>query len=128
MFAFTNLSDPRWNLLEKYLVLHQDPKNAVPQKLGSFNSKTWAAYYLNGELFVKRAPPAENPSAYPDFGSSFETFTNADFLELETLSPLTRLAPGKSATHTEHWNLHKSVHIAHWTDAELDRVVLPLVR
>ena len=48
MSAFTHLNDPRWNLLEKYLVLHQDPKNPLPQKLGSFNSETWGAYLLNG--------------------------------------------------------------------------------
>jgi hypothetical protein len=128
MSAFTNLSDPRWNLLQKYLVLHQDPKNAVPQKLGSFNSETWGAYLLYGELFVKRTQPAGSPAAYPDFGCSFETFTNAEFLELETLGPLTKLYPGKSVTHTEHWTLHKNVHVAKWTDEELDKAILPLVR
>jgi hypothetical protein len=128
MSAFTHLNDPRWNLLEKYLVLHQDPKNTVPQKLGSFNSETWGAYLLNGELFVKRTQPTASPAAYPDFGCSFETFTNADFLELETLGPLTKVYPGKSLSHTEHWTLHKNVHVAKWTDDELDRVVLPLVQ
>lgn len=128
MSAYTNLADPRWNLLRKYLVLHQDPKNPVPNKLGSFNNNTWAAYLLNGELFVKKTHAEGTPSAYPDFGCSFETFTNADFLEMETLGPLTRLQPGHSATHTEHWTLHKNVHVARWTDDELDRVVLPLVR
>jgi len=128
MWAFTNLTDPRWNLLRKYLVLHQDPKNSVPNKLGSFNPNTWAAYLLNGELFVKRTQPAGGPAGYPDFGCSFETFTNADFLELETLGPLTKLEPGKTVTHTEHWTLHKNVHVAKWTDEELDRVVAPLVK
>ena len=103
------------------------PKNSVAQKLGSYNRDTWGAYYLNGELFVKKASEAE-PTAYPDFGCSFETFTNADFLELETLGPLSKVYPGHSITHTEHWTLHKNVHVAKWTDDELDRVVLPLVR
>jgi hypothetical protein len=128
MSAFTHLNDPRWNLLEKYLVLHQDPNNALPQKMGSFNSDTWGAYVLNGELFVKRTQALGGPSAYPDFGCSFETFTNADFLELETLGPLTKLYPDQTVSHTEHWTLHKNVHIAQWTDAEIDRAVLPLVR
>jgi len=128
MSAFTHLNDPRWNLLEKYLVLHQDPKNPLPQKLGSFNAETWGAYLLNGELFVKRTEAAGSPAAYPDFGCSFETFTNADFLELETLGPLTKLYPGKAVSHTERWTLHKDVHVARWTDEELDRAILPLVR
>jgi hypothetical protein len=126
MSAYTNLADPRWRLLEKYLVLRQDPKNAAPQKLGSFNPQTWGAYLLNGELFVKRYQAVGPPSSYPDFGCSFETFTNAEFLELETLGPLKKMQPGESLTHTEHWNAYKNVHVAQWTDAELDRVVKPL--
>ena len=40
---------------------------------------------------------------------------------------MTKLAPGKSVNHTERWTMHKNIHIREWTDAELDRVVLPLV-
>jgi hypothetical protein len=101
MWAFTNLSDVRWKLLEKYLVLRQDPQNSVPQKLGSFNRDTWGAYLLNGELFVKSVRAEGAINSYPDCGCSFETFTNADFLELETLGPLTRLRPGEAVTHTD---------------------------
>ena len=61
-------------------------------------------------------------------GCSFETFTNADFLELETLGPLKKLAPKQSLTHVENWTLHKNVRIQNWDDAELDRVLLPLVK
>ena len=31
------------------------------------------------------------------------------------------------AEHTEHWTLHRNIKVANWTDAELDKVVLPLV-
>jgi hypothetical protein len=127
MWAFSNLSDSRWKLLQKYLVLRQDPKNAVPTKLGSFNQNTWGAYALNGELFVKHLQASGGPAQYPDYGCSFETFTNADFLELETLGQLVTLKPGEGLTHTEHWTAHKNVHLSKWDDAELDRVVLPLV-
>ena len=44
MWAFSNLSDHRWRFTRKYLMLHQDPTNAEPHKLGSFNKNTWAAY------------------------------------------------------------------------------------
>ncbi|MDR3699661.1 MAG: hypothetical protein P4L56_08515 [Candidatus Sulfopaludibacter sp.] len=127
MWAFTNLADPRWRLLQKYLVLLQDPHNSVPQKLGSFHSDTWGAYLLNGELFVKRVTAEGSPARYPDCGCSFETFTNAGFLELETLGPLTRLRQGETVSHTERWSLHRGVTVSEWTDAELDRVLLPLV-
>ena len=127
MWAFTNLSDNRWTLLRKYLVLRQDPANPVPQKLGSYNPSTWGAYLLNGELFVKKLEVDAPSSRYPDLGCSFETFTNADFLELETLGPMVRLAPGQSVQHTEHWSAFQGIHVAEWTDEELDRVIAPLL-
>jgi hypothetical protein len=127
MWAFTHLDDPRWRLSRKYLVLRQDPNNKNPQKLGTYNRHTWGAYLLNGEMFVKRYEAVADPSAYPDFGCTFETFTNADILELETLGPLTTLAPGQAVSHTERWTAHRDVKLTDWTDEELDEVVLPLV-
>ena len=128
MWAFTDLADPRWRLSRKYLVLRQDPANPSPQKLGAWNAKTWGAYLLNGELFIKKYEALAGPAAYPDYGSCFETFTNADFLELETLGPLVRLAPGKSVTHTECWSLHRGVRIQNWSDDELDAALGSLVQ
>ncbi len=76
------------------MTLRQDPNNPDPQKLGTFNTDSWAAYVLNGEVFIKRAKA--NPTAtYPDFGCSMETFTNNEFLEIETLGPMTE---GRSRT------------------------------
>ncbi len=127
MWAFTNLTDKRWQFTRKYLMLRQDPHNPDPQKLGSFNEDTWGAYLLGSDLFIKHYRAKGTPKDYTDFGCSFETFTNADFLEIETLGPLTRLAHGAWADHTEHWTLHKNVRIPAWTDGELDKVLLPLL-
>lgn len=127
MWAFSDLSDPRWKFTTKYLILRQDPKNSQPTKLGLFHPHTWGAYLLGTELFVKRYS-ASSWKTYPDFGCSFETFTNADVLELETLGPLETVEPGASVRHTESWTLHRDVRVTEWTDAELDRVVAPLVR
>lgn len=127
MSAYSDLSDPRWKFTRKYLTLRQDPNNRVPQKLGSFNADTWGAYLLGSELFVKRYQ-ADPSKQYPDMGCSFETFTNADFLELETLGPVSTVAPGGWVEHIERWTLHRNVQIREWTDAELDRVIAPLVR
>ena len=102
-------------------------KATKPQKIGSFNKDTFGCYYLNGELFIKRYQ-ADTSKTYPDMGASFETFTNADMLESETMGPLTKLAPGATVEHVEGWTLHKGVKIGSWTDAELDRVVAPLVK
>jgi hypothetical protein len=126
LWAFSDLSDPRWIFTPKYVMLRHDPKVPAPQKLGHFNRDTFGAYLLGTELFLKRyrANPAKT---YPDFGCSYETFANADFLELETLGPLVDLAPGASVRHVEHWSLHSGVEIPAWTDHDLDRALLPLL-
>jgi hypothetical protein len=92
-----------------------------------FNRDTWAAYLLNHELFVKKTT-ADPSRTYPDFGCSFETFTNNDFLEIETLGPLTRVEPGQTVEQVEHWALYRYVSVTNWTDEELDQVLFPLVR
>jgi hypothetical protein len=123
MWAFTDLSDSRWTFTKKYVVLRQDPDNAVPQKIGHFNAKTWGAYLLGSDLFIKRMD-ADPSCRYADFGCSFETFTRDDMLELETLGPLTRLSPGASLEHVERWTLHRDVKLAGFTDEALDALLL----
>ena len=124
MWAYTDLSDKRWTFTRKYLILQQDAAGG-PQKIGHFNPKTWGAYLLNGDLFIKRSGAAPG-KPYPDYGCSFQIFTNQDMLELETLGPLTRVAPGEWVEHVEHWSLHRDV-AAVWTDEDLDRTILPLL-
>ncbi len=46
---------------------------------------------------------------------------------METLGALKILQPGAALEHTEHWTLHKNIKISSFTDADLDRVLLPLV-
>jgi hypothetical protein len=127
MWAYTDLADPRWRSTKKYIMLGQDPKNSEAQKLGLFNPDTRAAYILNNEIFVKRNS-SDPTKTYPDFGCPFETFTNNDFLELETLGPLTKVLPGHRVEQVEHWGLYRDLVLSEWTDEELDRILLPLVK
>jgi hypothetical protein len=127
MWAFTDFSDKRWVFTKKYVILKQDAKATAPQKTGHFNSNTWGAYLLGSDLFLKKVT-ADPKKHYTDFGCSYETFTNADMLELETLGPLTSIKQGASIEHTEHWTLHKNIKIASFTDEALDKSLLPLLR
>lgn len=127
MWAYTDLSDKRLSFTKKYLILRQDPKNSTAEKVGLFNRSTWAAYVLNGEAFVKIAQ-ADPQKQYPDFGCSFEMFTSDEFLELETLGPLTSVTPGSSVEQVETWSLYRNVALSgEISDEALDRVILPLV-
>ena len=127
MWAYTDLTDPRLKFTKKYLTLKQDPNNSNAQKLGTFNVDTWAAYLLNGEAFVKRTK-ADPAKTYTDFGCSFETFTNNEFLEIETLGPMTKVQPAQTVEQVEHWGLYKSVKPNAISDDELTRVLTPILQ
>jgi hypothetical protein len=127
MWAYTDFSDRRWQFTKKYLLLRQDPKNPNAQKAGLFNSDTVGAYLLGSDLFIKRAT-AQDALRHPDFGCSYETFTNEQFLEMETLGELSDVRPGGSLEHREQWSLHKNVKIPSWSDGDIDRALLPLLK
>ena len=89
LWSFTDFADSRWTLGTEYIQLQQqkNPTGRFPEQMtGIYNPAGWVAYFLNGTLFVKRAPVIPG-TAYPDFGCNFEVFTNPDFLELDTLGP-----------------------------------------
>ena len=102
-WTYTDLSEEVWDLHRDYIGIDV-PAASTAQKLGLTNYPGWSAYYLGGTTFVKYA--AIIPSAtYPDNGCPFETFSNGKMCELETLSPLTKLAPDESVQHIEYWTL-----------------------
>ena len=68
----------------------------------------WVAYLNDGTLFIKRFPH-EKGKHYPDHGCNFETFSNQEMEEIESLGPLVKLGAGKSVEHTEHWELAGNV-------------------
>lgn len=108
LWAYTNLTDPRWMLGKSFLTLRQDTTIKEAQKIGVLNRQGWAAYFRDGSLFLKRF--AFDPAkTYPDYNSNNETFTNDVFLELETLGSLEKVEPGQTITHTEQWWLYSKV-------------------
>ena len=108
LWAYTDLSDPRWQIGPKFVRLRTDAARAGSQKVGIANRQGWAAYHLKDQLFVKRYG-WEDAARYPDFGVNTEAYTAGAFIELETLGPLVVLAPGGAATHEERWFLFRDV-------------------
>jgi len=107
LWPFSDLADPRLQLGHKYITLRQDAHRG-PTKLGLAHQMEWVGYLNGGTLFVKRFEYHSDKS-YPDQGCNFETFTNEEMLEVESLGPLVRLAPGQAVEHTERWELFASV-------------------
>ncbi|HHW57192.1 MAG TPA: hypothetical protein GXX15_05900 [Clostridia bacterium] len=122
LWPYSKMNDKRVYWGEKYIALKQDPNNKAPFKLGINNQEGWAAYARGGHLFVKRYYP-QHDATYPDFGVSFETYTNDWMLEIETLSPFTKLQPGETVEHVEEWELYNNVNIKDIDEGVFDEVV-----
>lgn len=124
IWSYTDFADPRWKIGSRYVFLRQDPARG-PTKLGVAHREGWVAYQREGCLFVKYFPFAEG-AKYPDGGVNFETFTNQEILEIETLGGLVTLKPGESVEHVEKWRLFANVPECTSED-DVDRIVRPLV-
>jgi hypothetical protein len=107
LWPFFDFKDPRWSFGSQYITLRQDP-NKGPTKIGLAHKLGWVGYLNGGTLFVKRFPYEEGKT-FPDGGVNFETFTNQDMLEMESLGPMTRLPAGSSVEWIERWELHGDV-------------------
>jgi hypothetical protein len=125
-WTYTNFADPRWTLGQKYIRLRVDATLKESQKVGVANKRGWAAYLRNGLLLVKRYGWTEG-ATYPDYGVNTETYTSADFVELETLGPIASLEPGQSTSHEERWQLVKGVDIG-TTEESLDAAMKAAVK
>jgi hypothetical protein len=125
LWAYTDMSDPRWTWGHKYVLLRQDPSATTPQKAGAMVSEGWVAYARRGHLFVKTFDAVPGVP-HADLGCSTEIFTNDEFLEVESLGPLTTLQPGMAVEHTEHWFLFADVPLPRH-EADVDRDVLPRI-
>jgi hypothetical protein len=90
-------------------------------KVGFPNPRGWLGYWLEGNLFVKRAA-YDARAEYTDFGSSSECYCNDEFIELETLGPIQTLRPGDTAMHVENWELFHN--IDHPANEEIARSIM----
>jgi len=123
LWGYTDFADGRWTIGSRYLFFRQDPKKG-PNKLGIAHREGWVGYQLDQFLFVKCFAYLEG-ATYPDGGVNFETFSNEEMLEVETLGPLVTLKPGRSVRHEELWSLYKGLKPVR-TEADADNLVRKL--
>lgn len=124
LWAYTNMSDPRWTWDNKYILLRQQ-RGGVPQKIGASVPEGWAAYAREDALFIKFFDyDADAP--YPDYGSNCEIFTNSVMLEVESLGAVQTVAPGETVVHVEDWHLYPGITPPE-KDIEVENTVMPRV-
>lgn len=107
LWGYTDLADSRFTIGKRYIFFRHDRKKG-PNKLGILQKEGWAGYLLNDNVFIKTVPYNQG-AGYPDGNVNLETFANEQFLELETLGPLCRLAEGKTVQHIERWSLGRNI-------------------
>lgn len=120
MWTYSSYNDPRLSLGDKYITVSQNPDIKEPFKLGLAQDRTWAAYFHHGDMFVKKYSTVE-AKQYPDFGCTYETYTNGEILEMETLGHLKKVNPGEANSHKETWLLFKDVSVPA-NDFEMDQI------
>jgi hypothetical protein len=103
LWPYSRWADPRLVLGDDYIFIHAQPQ-LPPIKIGYANRKGWIGYLRDGVFFCKRFPPFSDAN-YPDFGNNVESFCNHRFIEMETLSPISKLEPGQSIYHDETWEI-----------------------
>ncbi|HKY54227.1 MAG TPA: hypothetical protein VJM08_07985 [Anaerolineales bacterium] len=106
LWSYTDMSNKNVQWGREYILI--SAQMASPFKVGFSNPRGWLAYWLEGTLFVKHAD-YNSQVPYYDFGSSSECYCNDQFLELETLGPITSISPNETVTHVETWDLYKDV-------------------
>jgi len=105
-WPFTDLSDDRLRLGRRLISLRQASRQ--PVKFGLRHTEGWTAYVLGDHLFMKSVPFIAGET-YPDLGSNFEAFTNAELLELETFGPLKPVSADETIVHQESWVVFSNV-------------------
>lgn len=104
LWSYTDLTDPRWSFDQDAIRLRVDGSREAQQKIGILNRQCWAAYELEDAVFTKRTEFLSGV-AYPDMNCNFEFYAAGEFVEIETLSPISSVEAGGSIKHREVWSL-----------------------
>lgn len=100
-WPYTDIKDERIEYSNDKIEIEQ--KDIVnPIKIGLYTNKEIKAKVKGMEFSVK---VDKVDGVYPDYSCNVECYTNNYIFEIETLSPLQKLAPKQSLIHKEYWTL-----------------------
>jgi hypothetical protein len=125
VWGYTRMADPRWTWGNEFILLRQD-RLQEPQKIGLFNTQGWGAYSSENGTFIKYFG-SDQDGYYPDRNTNFETWTNHQMLELESLGRFDLLQPKAQVSHTEHWVISEPVKQPE-NDEDVKKIILPIVQ
>ncbi len=104
LWSYTNIQDHRITWANPVRI--EQRASSTPLKLGFLHREEVVHYEAGSDRFTKTVP-FEPGDSYPDGNCNLEVYTDGDILELETLSPLSRLSTGDVIKHQEFWTLSR---------------------
>lgn len=107
LWSYSQINDPRLHFEDEFILVKAKP-DLPPFKIGTLNPLGWMAYWIDGVLFRKTFD-AHIGLAHPDYGCNAEIYCDSHFIELESLAPLSKLAPGASVHFSETWELYATL-------------------
>lgn len=125
LWSYSKMTDSRVWWGDEYITLKQDPNIEEAFKVGITGEDEWAAYFNDGYCFIKRYL-IEEEEEYPDNGMTYETYTNGEMLEMETLSPLYEVDSGEFIDHEEIWELFSGVEAPENSTEAIDEAMMKI--
>ena len=102
---YTSLGDERLCFSREQIKMHVRPSGRKA-KIG-VGHPAGPVTYENGNTVFTKIIPFYPGKVYPDGGVSFEGFISDYMTEVEGLSPLHSVAPGRTASYRETWELNR---------------------
>jgi hypothetical protein len=102
MWPYTDLNDPAITLGRSEVTVGTDV--AANTKIGTPLLRGWLAYAIDDVVFVKRA--SVDGERFVDLGATGQVYSSPDFIELETLGPITPVANRAAIHHRETWHIY----------------------
>ncbi|MDR2201260.1 MAG: hypothetical protein LBP26_00620 [Clostridiales bacterium] len=115
VWPYSKMNDRRVYFGDKYITVKPDALDSPPFKFGSTVDENYSLYFNHGQVLAKRFDYFYG-AEYPNYYCNFESYTNAEFIETESLSPLLTVEPGEVAVHTEVWAADECEAIPEHTD------------
>lgn len=106
-WSYNDMLDRRYAVTDEAIFVASDARIKRALKLGTFLPNIIAQYMVEETVFIKEVK-GDKKGHYPDFHCNFETYTNDLIHEVETLSPITLVEPGKTLVHKEKWTIKKA--------------------
>jgi hypothetical protein len=114
---YANATSRQWQPAADHFVIEPAGERG---KIGLYTDRGWLALLRPDGTFIKHCLNLAPESACPEGGCNAEVFVGPDYVELETLGPLTTLAPGQEVSHVERWHLlRETFRPEEWTAIEL---------